>query len=264
MLAVTTQSALSLIEAPPQKRGPISILSSCDIPAEPASSTWSSDNSLLFISTATEIYRYSASDSSLAITYSTTPSEQLGPLSCLINKDNGETLIFSRGADIYFVDSQSGKITRTLDTHRTSIISLSLSINNTLLASASSTAVHVHNLPLASHTVLRGLPPGEVTACRFHPHFHTRLLLGVGSALVIYDTAKPSAPLKVISMDKAEGDHGDIVAIACSPFSKTFAAVACRRGFLNFLDIEKQKAYVWDTRFTIHSDIVLELGFTIR
>lgn len=244
MLAIATRTALSLIDASALKRGPVSILSSCDISAEPTASTWSSDDTSLFISTATNIYQHSSSETSLKTVYSSATSEQLGPISCLVSKEKGNSLIFSQAENIYFLDAQSGKILQTLDTHRTPVISLSLSNDNTLLASASSKAVHVHNLSLASHTVLRGLPSGEVTTCLFHPHFRTRLLLGVGSDLVIYDTTKPSSPSKVIPMDKTKGEPGDVVAIACSPFSKTFAAVACGRGFLNFLDIEKQKAYV--------------------
>lgn len=243
MLAVTTKTALSLIDASALRRGPVSVLPSCDLPAEPTSSTWAPDNNSLFISTATEVYQHGPSGALLETIYSSS-SEQLGPISSLTSTEKSSTIVFSRAESIYFVETQTGKVSQTLDTHRTPVISISPSNDYTLLASASSKAVHVHNLSSSSHTALRGLPSGEITTCVFHPHFRTRLLLGISSELVVYDTAKPSAPLKVIPMDKGKDEHGDIVAIACSPFSKTFAAVACSRGFLNFLDIEKQKAYV--------------------
>ncbi|KAG6885299.1 hypothetical protein C0993_003460 [Termitomyces sp. T159_Od127] len=49
---------------------------------------------------------------------------------------------------------------------------------------------------------------------------------------------RPSAPLKTITLNEASGD---IVTVACSPFSKTLVAVATSSGYVGLIDLEKEK-----------------------
>lgn len=122
--------------------------------------------------------------------------------------------------------------------------SLALSNDGSLLASTSANAVHVHNLSHGSHTSLRGLPAavGNITTCAFHPHTRTRLLIGAGQHLLVYDTTRPSRPIKAVAVVDERDSSGEVVAIASSPFSKTLVAVACSGGLVSLLDLEKDNS----------------------
>lgn len=111
-----------------------------------------------------------------------------------------------------------------------------------LLASTFASTVHVHNLTLGSHSILRGLTLGgqDINTSAFHPHYRTRLLVAAGKQIMVYDTTRLSAPMKTISLTEAAS--GTISAIACSPFSKTLIAVATSGGFVGLIDLEKEKA----------------------
>jgi len=65
--------------------------------------------------------------------------------------------------------------------------------------------------------------------------------------VVIYDTTKPSGPIKAITLDASMG--GDIVSLVCSPFSKTLCAVATGSGHIALIDIEKDKSFVYQSLF---------------
>ena len=91
----------------------------------------------------------------------------------------------------------------------------------------------------------RGIPAGgSISTCAFHPHSRTRLLVGLGSQLLVYDTTRPSGPTKVVQIDKDQKNVGPIVGITCSPFSKTLVAVACSGGAIGLVDLEKEKGCV--------------------
>jgi protein NEDD1 len=118
---------------------------------------------------------------------------------------------------------------------------LSLSNDTTLLSSTSAAAAHVHNLSLGSHTVLKGLPlvGQSISTSAFRPQLRTRLMLGIGKQLVVYDTARLSGPINTIGLSQT--NSGDITAVACSPFSKTLVAVATTGGTVGLVDLEKEK-----------------------
>ena len=156
-------------------------------------------------------------------------------------------MIFDTGDKIHVLEcGSSPKVSQIFETQKASITSLSISNDNTLLASTSANAVHVHNLTLGSHSVLRGLTVGsqdiDINTSAFHPHCRTRLLVATGKHIMIYDTTRPSVPMKTIALGEAA--TGTITAIACSPFSKTLIAAATSGGFVGLIDLEKEKAYV--------------------
>ncbi|KDQ33020.1 hypothetical protein PLEOSDRAFT_1091285 [Pleurotus ostreatus PC15] len=134
-----------------------------------------------------------------------------------------------------------GKTTQTLESHTSVISSISLSNDASLLASATSAVVHVYNLATGSNSVLRGLALAgqSIGACAFHSHSRTRLLLGIGRQFVVYDTTRPSSPVKTIPLDTSSS--GDINAISSSPFSKSLVAVSTTGGYLGLIDLEKEK-----------------------
>lgn len=239
MLGITTTSTLSIVDSAVLKKSPSSV-PSCIALDQPTSSTWSTDNSCLYICSAHSIYRYDTSANSLDDIYSST---EIGAITNIQAKENG-TIVFSAGDEVHLLEcSSNSKITQTYDSHKATVLSLSLSTDNTLLASTSAGAAHVHNLSLGSHIVLRGLPLNgqSITTCSFHPHSRTRLLLGVGRQLIVYDIMRPSGPLKTVALN--EVGLGDIVAIACSPFSKTLVAAATSSGHVGLIDLDKEKGY---------------------
>ncbi|THV04010.1 WD40 repeat-like protein [Dendrothele bispora CBS 962.96] len=244
MLAATTTDGLSILDGPILKKCPPSFPSCLSLIYPPTSSAWSHDNTSLFISSAHTIHKYNSNTNSLRDIYTTSDEAKISQIAV---KDN-DSLFVAVDDNIHILEhgasSSSSEISQTFSTHKSPVLSFALSNDFTLLALTSSRAVHVHNLQPASgsHTVLNGLPLTEtqtISTCCFHPHVRTRLLLGIGKQLVIYDTNRPSAPIKTISLN--ESSSGEIQAIGCSPFSKTLVAVATTGGSVGLVDLEKEK-----------------------
>ncbi|KAJ6596824.1 WD40-repeat-containing domain protein [Mycena vulgaris] len=232
MLAIITTQQLSLVDPQALRRPPSSLPSCLSLLAPCTASAWSPDNLYLFLSSPNTIHQYNPALNTLADIY--TSPESIAHLVCKTKS----SLAFATADKVHLLEGT--KIIQTFDSHKAPITSLALS--NELLASTSAGAAHVHNLLLGSHTVLRGLNLAghRITTCAFHPHSRTRLLLGVGKQLLVYDTTRPSGPLKAIPMHDAS--TGDIVSVACSPFSKTLVAVASASGNVGLVDLDKEKA----------------------
>jgi protein NEDD1 len=242
MLALTTTDALTVIDAPTLKNAPSSVSSCQTLLSKPVASSWPSDSNSLFIASASSIHQYDLSSNSLHQIYS---AKRADSILHLVSKDNGNAHIFSVSNTVHVLEGSSGRITQTFESHKSPITSLALSNDCTLLATTSAGAAHVHHLANGSHTVLRGLPPAntKINTCLFHTHSRTRLLLSAGRQLLVYDTTRPSGPMKTIAM--ADSIPGAIDFIACSPFSKTLAAFATTGGNVCLVDLEKEKAYVF-------------------
>lgn len=241
MLALSTTDTLAIIDPVTLKNLPSIIPSGQPFPEPPTTSVWSQNNSALFVAFSNSIHEYSPLGVAVSEIFSSTDE-----LTSLVAKDKGQALIFGASTKVHVLEYGSGvgKVVQTFASHKSPINSLSLSNDSTLLASTSSSAAHVYNLSLGSHTVLRGLPQsaGAITTCEFHPHSRTRLLLGMGNQVLVYDTTRPSGPIKAVTMSDASS--GDIVALACSPFSKTLVAVATCGGSVGLIDLDKEKGYV--------------------
>lgn len=235
-LAVATTDALVVLDRQTLKELPAQVHPACSFLARPTAIAWAPDNSCLYLSLPDAIEKYDPSGAHIDTVY---PTPDL--VSGLVSKDKGRTVIFAIRSEVTVLDVFSRKVVHTFNSHRHNIVALALSSDASLLASISHNAVHVHNLAQASHTVLRGFPTGTFTACAFHPHDKTRLLLGVGLHLAVYDTTRTSGPVKTINFEKGTGD---IVGIASSPFSKTLVALACSTGNMILIDLEKEKGCV--------------------
>lgn len=242
MLAATTLDALSVVDPSLLKKGPSSIPSCLRLPHTPTASFWSPDNSFLYLSSAHAIHKYDPLSNTLKDIYASEHSETIRHL---ITKDRS-TVIFDTGDKIHVLENESGasnpKVSQIFEAQKASVTSLSLSNDNTLLASTSVNAIHVHNLASGSHSLLRGLTLGgqDISTSVFHPHHRTRLLVAAGKQIMIYDTTRPSGPMKIIALTEAAS--GTVTAIACSPFSKTLVAAATSGGFVGLIDLEKEKA----------------------
>ncbi|KAF9261241.1 WD40 repeat-like protein [Marasmius fiardii PR-910] len=240
MLAVTTTDSLTLINPARLKKPSSTINTSATLHFHPSTTCWSIDNSVLYLASTNTFHSYHPSQNSLEEIF----SAEDGPITNLISKENS-TLIFTVGQTVYFLESctTTPKLSQKHSSHESPINSLSISTDNTLLLSTSSNAVHIHNITLNNTnptTTLRGLPSSRITTGLLHTHIRTRVLVGVGKQLLVYDTARPSAPLKTFTM---EGE-GEVRIITCSPFSKTLVAVVMGgdgNGTICLVDLEKEK-----------------------
>ena len=254
MLAILTPGHITITEHSALRRGPPTLPPSSQVPLSSyVSSVWSPDNGSLYVATTDSIIRYDASGAFIKSLWpfpdrAHIPLDDIG---CLTAKDKG-TLILSMGSAVHIVEHSSSassqtKVVQTLPAHPDPdpVHALSLSHDSTLLTVASASAVVVHNLALGSQTTLRGLP-GPITVCTFHVHSRVRLLLGISHKLVIYDITRPSGPSRVTSI--GDGTAGDVVAVACSPYSKTLLAVACSGGYVALVDLDKELRYISQTK----------------
>ncbi|KAI9069102.1 WD40 repeat-like protein [Trametes sanguinea] len=243
MAAVLTPTSISLLSSSSLKHPPPIADPTYALASRQSCISWCAETgSVLLGSTHGDLSQYEVASGALEqLPVASRSSNE--PIASLLYKDRGATAIFAQGQQVVVLSIASGKPANTFDTHKSPVTSLSLSNDGSLLASTSAHAIHVHNLTLASHTVLRGIPVGggSITTCAFHPHSRTRLLVGLGSQLLVYDTTRPSGPVKAIDIDKEKKNIGTVVAISCSPFSKTLVAVGCSGGTVALVDLEKEK-----------------------
>ena len=251
-LAVTTSSTLTLVDGASLKphADPL-VVQRTPLLTIPKAHAWSPDNNTLYIISSDSIQSFSPASAALVKLFQSSHGPPLEPV--VVSRDRS-TLIFAQGCTIHLlaVGSSPAKITNSLTVHPALVISLSLSSDANLLASASASGtLYVHNLAHNSHTALKGFAgsPGASSknlVCAFHPHLRTRLLVCAGKTLVIYDTSRPSGPIKTINLAEKDGTGtipsiGYVVAISCSPFSKTLMAVAFNSGFVGLVDLERDK-----------------------
>ncbi|KAI0273483.1 WD40-repeat-containing domain protein [Gloeopeniophorella convolvens] len=257
MLAILTTGHITVAEPSALRRGPSALPPSCEAPPSPyVAGVWSPDNASLYLATSDSITRYDASGTLVKSVWP--PADSPAPVDAIDSlavKDKG-SLIVSMGSAVHIVEHSSlpsscAKIAQTLPPHPDAVHpvhALSLSHDSTLLAAASAGAAVVHNLALGVQTPLRGLP-GPVAVCTFHAHSRVRLFLGVGPALVVYDITRPSGPSKVAPI--GDGAEGDVVAVACSPYSKTLLAVACSSGYVALVDLDKELGRIRSFHFKV-------------
>ncbi|KAJ7063231.1 WD40-repeat-containing domain protein [Mycena amicta] len=227
IVALATANGLALVETSTLRRPPSSLPTSITLLAPPTASAWSTNQ--LFLASANTIHQYNPTANALTAIFSA--DADISHLVCR----STSTLVFATADTIHVLESS--KLTRTLDSHKSPVTSLSLS--NDSLASTSSSAVHLHDLTTGKLTVLRGLGGQTITTCAFHPHTPAKLLVGVGRKLVIFDTTRPSGPSKTIPLN--DTTRGEIISVACSPFSKTLVAVATKGGHIGLVDLDKEK-----------------------
>ena len=244
-LAIATAEHLLLPAAASLKRTS-SLLSSIPIISipRPLAGTWSPDNSTFFLVFSDGIRRYNNRGSTEEVVFSSSSEEELQ--ACIVVKDNGTVIgaLSNRIAVLEPTSPSNGyEIVRTINVHSSPVTSLAISNDGTVLVSASQTAVHIHSLETASHTALRGLPqsPEEPPLCILSPHFRRKLIVGSGQVLYVYDISRPSSPTKTVPLGSSA--NGDVISLACSPYSKTLVAVACEGGTIHLIDFEKEKGY---------------------
>ncbi|KDQ21801.1 hypothetical protein BOTBODRAFT_40457 [Botryobasidium botryosum FD-172 SS1] len=229
LAAVSTSSALKVIDP-----------SSMDITSIESDSyytalAWSPDNTFLFAATPSGIDKISTEGVFKDIVFR--QSEGDSPIRSVLAMDKGNTVVFSRGTEVCFWDVHASKMTDVFTSHTSPIISLTLNNDETLLASTTVTATHVHNLTHKSHTMLKHHPSGT-TSSLFHFHRRTILCLVSPRAFVVYDTTRPSAPMKTVTISSGMSQ------VACSPWSKNLFATSGSCGLLSLIDLDKEKSVI--------------------
>lgn len=235
MLAIITHNGTSLIDPASFKNSSSSFPASSSL--ECSTSAWSPDNSQLYLANSSSIKRYTPSECLLEDLYHGSDI-----VTCLAMKDKSSIIFFATANRVWSLDCTHplGKALPSLEPHKSAVTRISVSNDGTLLASVSASAVFVHNLTLSSHTQLKGLPDRKsITCCLFHQHSR-RLLLTIGRDIVVYDSMRPSSPLKIVHIP---GD-GDIVGVSASPFSKTLVATVTSNGDVALVDLDKDNGYV--------------------
>ncbi|KAG1743416.1 WD40-repeat-containing domain protein [Suillus lakei] len=237
MLALVTPTALALASPVTLKNPPSLLQISQSLPSQYFASAWSPDNSSLYLASPFSIDCFIISQSRLDEAIYVQSKEE-GEITAMVVTPLGN-VVLGVGRKVIVLECETGsvKVLKTFESHGAAVIGLAVSNDSTLIASASSKGVHIHDLLVpAKHTSLP-LPTSasrSVSTMTFHSHVRTRLLLGFGRDMLVYDVAKPSATVKPISIGQ------DVVGIACSPFSKTLVAVASTDS-VSLVDLDKDK-----------------------
>ncbi|KAG1792212.1 WD40-repeat-containing domain protein [Suillus plorans] len=237
MLALVTTTALALASPVTLKNPPSFLPITQPLLSQYLASAWSPDNSSLYLASPFSIDRFMTSKSRLdkAIYVQSREESEINTMAVTPSGN----LVLGVGKKVIVLEYAAGSATvlKTLESHGTTITALVVSNDSTLIASASSNGVHIHDLLAPAKHKSLPLPtsaPRSVSTMTFHPHVRTRLLLGLGRDILVYDVDKPSAPVKSISIGR------DVVGIACSPFSKTLVAVASTDS-VSLVDLDKDK-----------------------
>ncbi|OAX32352.1 WD40 repeat-like protein [Rhizopogon vinicolor AM-OR11-026] len=237
MLALVTTTALTLASPVTLKNPPTLLPMSQHLPYQYFASAWSPDNSSLYLASPFSIDRFFLAESRLeeGVYMQSREEEEITTMAMSASGN----IVLGVGRKVLVVEYATGttKVLKTFESHATKITALAVSNDSTLIASASSKGVHIHDLLApAKHASLHlsKSAPRSISTLMFHPHARTRLLLGSGCDVLVYDVVRPSAPVKTISIGQ------DVVGIACSPFSKSLVAVAST-GSVNLVDLDKEK-----------------------
>jgi protein NEDD1 len=235
MLAAVTADGLVLCRPAALKAPPAALPPAHTFARAPTAAAWSPAHTALFVADAGSVARFTPQGALADTVY----DEPAGDAIAHIVVPDDDTVLFGAGSRLRLYDTKRRAVVHDIDAHPSALTGLALSHDRSLAASTSASTALVHDLRHAppSLTALGALPASgaPLSACVFHPHTRTRLLLAAGRDLVVYDTARPAAPLRTIAAP------GDIVGVSCSPFSKTLVALACSNATVCLADLEKER-----------------------
>lgn len=259
MLALVTTTSLVLASPVTLKNPPSLLPISQHLSSRYLASAWSPDNSSLYLASPLSIDRFIISQSRLDEAIYVQSKED-GEINAMTVTPSGN-VVLGAGRKVIVLEYVAGsaKVLKTYETHGSAITALAVSNDSTLIACASLKGVHIYDALVPARHLSLPLPTGapkSVSTMTFHPHVRTRLLLGLGCDILVYDVDKPSAPVKPISIG------GDVVGIACSPFSKTLVAVAST-GNVGLVDLDKEKRYVYKYFISLRTNS-LGIGYSRR
>ncbi|KAG9086876.1 hypothetical protein FS749_003308 [Ceratobasidium sp. UAMH 11750] len=218
--------------------------------------SWSPDASTIYVASGGSVSAYNPSGSFIRDVVREGEGgiggAKLGTMVVLQTQSGTDpVLAFSRGARAVVFDSETRRALQTVEGHRSSITTMSLAQDQSLLATSSGETTVITNLVQQTNTVLRNAPPG-VVAVAFHPAKRSTLLILSPRGLHVFDTAKGNAPTRTIPIGKAEGGAGYI---AFSPITPALVAVLVPGSGTRvlMLDIEKESSLV--KKFTVEENV---------
>ncbi|EIW84804.1 WD40 repeat-like protein [Coniophora puteana RWD-64-598 SS2] len=234
MLAVVTTDGFALADHSAIKRTPGSIPVKQSLVQACPSAAWISGTTSLYFAAGKALLTYRPSSNLRTQEVHVAESD----ISSFVT--HGHTAIYATDSKIHVLEE--GTISRTFDSQKSPITSLSLCLDGSRLASASSSScVQVHSMTSSSTSVttLRGIPAASEIIIAFHAHDRKRLIVGAGRQVLVFDVTHPSKPSKIVSL--GDETSGAIVGVACSPFSKTLIAAATSSGEVGLIDLDKEK-----------------------
>ncbi|KAL8292169.1 hypothetical protein RQP46_001635 [Phenoliferia psychrophenolica] len=193
--------------------------------AEYSLSVWTKDGSLL-----RELER-SDSDAHLPITSA-----------LFLGRDS---LVFASGDRVYSYGPDEDAPATTLGSPSSTgpITALALNADESLLATTSGSLLIVHNLQSSSNSTLTARPKAPFTTLKFHPSRRTFLAAGTTSGVVhLFDTTKPSAPLKSISLSSGAPSPAPISNLAFQLGAGLLLVAADENGRLAIIDSKQLKS----------------------
>ncbi|KAG9123866.1 hypothetical protein FRC07_013685 [Ceratobasidium sp. 392] len=218
--------------------------------------TWSPDASTIYVASGGSVSAYDPSGSFIRDVVREGEGgiggSKLGSMVVLQTQSGTDpVLAFSRGSRAVVFDSETRRALQTVEGHRSSITTMSLAQDQSLLATSSGEITVITNLVQQTNSVLRSAPPG-VVAVAFHPAKRSVLLILSSRGLHVFDTAKGNTPTRIIPIGKAEGGAGFI---AFSPITPALVAVLVPGGGgrVLMLDIEKESSLV--KKFTVEENV---------
>ncbi|KAG8746997.1 hypothetical protein FRC10_002796 [Ceratobasidium sp. 414] len=218
--------------------------------------SWSPDASTIYVASGGSVSAYDPSGSFIRDVVREGEGgiggAKLGSMVVLQTQSGTDpVLAFSRGARAVVFDSETRRALQTVEGHRSSITTMSLAQDQSLIATSSGETTVITNLVQQTNTVLRSAPSG-VVAVAFHPGKRSTLLILSSRGLHIFDVAKGNAPTRTIPIGKAEGGVGYI---AFSPITPALVAILVPGGGSRvlMLDIEKESSLV--KKFTVEENV---------
>lgn len=245
MLAASAGRRLTIIDPSTFKysSAPPSPSKQTALDVEFSSLTWNHDNTALFVAADGTIRKYDSSGHFNKILH--TANDKI----CHMTIKDASELIYTKGKEVCIVDCLTGDVVESIEVHDMDIKAISLSNDSSLLAVASASKCIVYDLneaPAACLSTFDTESDSSFTACVFHTHTRSRLLLSSGQYCLVYDVSKSPSLIKRIPLMPSSITKitGEVVAVTCSPFSKSLVAVGCSGGLISLIDMEKEKRYV--------------------
>ncbi|KAK4705648.1 hypothetical protein P7C70_g552, partial [Phenoliferia sp. Uapishka_3] len=241
LLALTTRKGASLYQLGPSADAQLVLKSSSPTPTPSCCLTWHADGSKFLAVGAT--IRVSSRYGELL--YEVKRSDRDGSSAISSAHFLGrDSIVFASGETAYIYANCNEPPTE-LGGHPSSsppITSLALNADESLLASCAGSSIIVHNLTHSTLTTLHARPKSAYSTVKFHPARRTCLAAGTAVGVVhLFDTTKPSAPLKSISLSGGAPLHSPITNLAFQhPIGQLLVACS-EKGTLGLVDTKLLK-----------------------
>ncbi|KAF8739985.1 WD40 repeats protein, partial [Rhizoctonia solani] len=263
LIAVTTSQGLSVISSSALQASnpnPAPIFTAALTPPSRIPSScisWSYDGSSIFVASGGSVSAYDPTSGAwlrdvIREGEGGIGGAKLGAMAVIDGPDTpGLMLALARGPRAVIFDTEARRAVLTIEGHKSSIQAMSVTCDQSLLATCSGDSTMVTNIPQQSTVVLRGAPAGALAAA-FHPSRRTTLLILSPKGLHVFDTTKGGAPIRTIPISKVEGTSASI-AFSSSTSSLVAVALPGRDSRVVLLDIDKDSSLL--KKFNVEENV---------